>query len=671
MKTKRLLSQILAGLLIASSILTATVLSVAAEETDTSSPKFVTVAQPVTHIVGDIAVVREINSKAEMESMVSAQTTPATALYTINDQLQVLDSEGQAFATLDEVLAAHAYKILPGFRFSTKAESDALIAYLNGLKFYDCMLISADTALMKSTRKALPTTFGVIDYTETYKDIEALTIEQCLDIRRSLKTYNGNVALLPAHLCTKDTVQYLYEHQVNVWLQIPDQPTAAEQYNALMSGAVGVISDATDSLLDIACNQIPEYTMTRTPLNVGHRGIPTMAPECTVEGSLLAYEQSANVVEMDVFLTADGRVAAMHDITTGDTCNADIHMEDSTLAQLKELYVNRGWENSKYPNLRIPTLDEYMEAFKDTDCMLFIEIKSHKREIVSIIRDMVNEYDMYDQCAVITFNTDTMEYMREDWPEMALGVLCEDYYYFMTGDTPEEDLRTAMDFVGPHNGTINPGWEAYDKADIRAFMIRGISVNPWTFYGSEDYLDHFLHGFASLTGNDANVIKRLTQYVSYTPEATELENGDTLSLKMKVTSYNRSTTKKAPATVTILEGEDLVSIEDDTLTVIGESGNVTFVLGYTDRTLDYTVFTQPITISIGAEEETTLPVTEEQTREPAGTNSVTNEQNTDGQNATDESKPSENGCNSVISGLAVIMPVAVAAVFVGWKKRDE
>ena len=652
MKVKKTLSALLAGLLTASALIAATVLPTAAAE----PPTYITVAQPVTNIVGDIAVVREINSKEEMQAMAESRPTPATAIYTINPMMEALDKDGKPFATLEEIMTAHAFKIIPAFRVENRASGEALIAYLDYCKFYDCMIVSSDPALMEFMRTALPTSFGVIDYTETYKDTEALTTEQCLDLRRSMKTYGGNVALLPAHLCTKDTVQYLYEHQVNVWLQISDEPTAAEQYNSLLSGAVGVISDATESLLDIACNQLPKDTMTRTPLNVGHRGIPSMAPECTVEGSLKAYEQSANVVEMDVFLTSDGRIAAMHDITTGDTCNGNLHMEDSTLAQLKELYVNRGWEKSKYSQLRIPTLDEYMDAFQDTDCMLFIEIKSHKEEIVPLIRDMVNEYDMYDQCAVITFNVDTMEYMRKHWPEMALGVLCEDYYGFMTGNIPEKDLRTAMEFVGRHNGTINPGWEAYDKRDIRAFMIRGISVNPWTFYGAEDYLPHFLDGFASITGNDANVIKRLTTAVAFHHDGEDLKSGDSLALKLSVSNYNRDDLVKEPSDIKILEGEELVEITDGQMTVVGQSGQVTLVLGYTDRTLDYTVYTQPVTIHI-AEEETTVPVTEGQVTEPGTTEQTT--------------PAAKGGCRSSVSSLALLVPAAVAAVFVGWKKKDE
>ncbi len=670
MKAKRVFTTLLAGLLTASALLTAAVLPSAAAETQPEiTQNYVTVAQPVTHIVGDIAAVREINSKVEMEAVTTAETKPATALYTLNADLQALDGEGQPFAAMEEILATHNYTILPAFRISDATVGDALTAYLKEIGFYDCMLVASDPLLMQSLRTAAPTTFGVIDYTETYKDETALTTEQCLDLRRSMKTHNGTVALLPAHLCTKDTVQYLYEHQVNVWMQISDQPTAAEQYYALLSGAVGVITDATDSLLDIACNQLPENTMTRTPLNVGHRGIPTKAPECTVEGSLLAYEQSANVVEMDVFLTADGRVMAMHDITTGDTCNGNLHMEDCTYEELRTLYVNRGWESSdKYAELRIPTLDEYMEAFQDTDCMLFIEIKSHKEEIVPIIRDMVNEYDMYDQCAVITFNTDTMAYMREHWPEMALGVLCEDYYGFMQGNNPEAELRTVMDFAGPYNGTVNPGYEAYGKDDIRAFLIRGISVNPWTFYGSKEYLSHYLDGFASMTGNDAHVIKRLTQYVRYPVDTADLETGDTLSLKLNVTSYNRMVLVMEPKSILMLEGEDLVQVDGDTMTITGEEGEISFVLGYTDRTLDYTVYTQPITITLKAEEETTAAPETEAPVTDAPTLETQDEAVTTSEAATE---PAKGGCASAVSGTVLLIPALLGVVLVGWKKKDE
>ena len=666
MKSNRILSAILAGLLTASALLASTVLPAAAEDIPTEEttaeetvpqapPNYVTVAQPTTRIIGDIAVIREINGKAEMEALVQEETKPAAALYTLNQNLQVLDTEGVPFATLDEVLEAHAYRIIPALRIATPEEGEALTTYLTDLGFTDCMIVTADPALMRTVRTTVPAAVGIIDYTETYRDETSLNAEQCLDIRRSVKAHNGTIALLPAHLCTKETVQYLYDRQVNVWTQIPDEPTADEQYHALLSGAVGVISDATDSLLDIACNKLPRNTLTRAPLNIGHRGIPSQAPECTVEGSLLAFEQSANVVEMDVYLSADNRVVVMHNGTTGGTCNADISVEGSTLAQLKELYVNRGWENDPvYSQLRIPTLDEYLEAFKDKDCMLFIEIKSNKREIVAAIRDLVNQYDMYDQCAVITFNAGIMQAMREDYPEMSVGVLSS---AFMKTSPSEEALREATAFAGQFNGTLNPSYSDYNMRDVRACTIRGISVYPWTFSQMlKSYEKYFLWGCAGLTGDNADLLRPLTKSTATVLTDCELGVGATLDLILQVTSFDRTTQDVTPTSVIIAEGQELVWVENGTMTVVGEEGSATFLLGYFDPTLEYTIYTQPITITIATEEETTLPV-EDTTAAP-----LTGE---------DTTPKAEGGCASAVSGVALLIPALLGVALVVRKRKDE
>ena len=90
----------------------------------------VTVAQPQTNIVGDISMIREIGSKAEMEEMIAGKNLPATAIYTINSELKALDTDGNAFATVEEIFTAHDYRIIPAFRISDKTTADALVKHL-------------------------------------------------------------------------------------------------------------------------------------------------------------------------------------------------------------------------------------------------------------------------------------------------------------------------------------------------------------------------------------------------------------------------------------------------------------------------------------------------------------------------------------------------------------
>ena len=645
-------------------------------------PANVTVAQPKTNIAGDISLIREVSSKAEMDAMAAAKTLPATAIYTVNDKLEVLDAEGKAFATVADVFVSHDYKIIPAFRVTDKAAADAIVKYLKDIRFYDCFLVSADPAVIKAARTTLPQISGVIDYTETYKDVADLSEEQLLDIRRSIKTNNGTVALLPTALCRNEDVQYLYNRQVNVWAKSSDTPDEAEQYTALLSGAIGVISDATDALLTVATTKLPKNTTTRVTLNIGHRGIPANAPENTVEGSLFAYEQGANVIELDVYLTTDGEVVVMHDGTTGRTCNKDLNVEASSLAQLKELYVNKGYENStKYKECRIPTLNEYLEAFKDKDCQLFIEIKSGKTAIVKAIKACVDEYDMYDQCSVITFNEGIMAAMRKDYPEMSVGALCSGY---MAGMDSEEDLRSAMAFIGKYNATLNPSSGGYDADDIRAALMRGISIYPWTFRGDiNTYKSHLLWGYSGLTGDNANVFRRIARNVAYTPDTRIPEPNSSVTLALDVTYYNHDEKAEAPTSITILSGSEFVTLEGNTLTFTG-MGEVTFYMSYETKVSNEIIVlhTQPTTLSTVSApdpEETTAPegdTTDEPTAEEttAPTESTEDSATTPGDttaapNGEDTTAETKSGCKSTLCGMAILL--AAGAAVVALKKKEE
>lgn len=632
----------------------------------------ITVAQPQTNIVGDVSMIREVNSKAEMETMTSAKSLPALALYRVNAELKAMDSEGKAFATMEEIFTAHDYRIIPAFYLSDKATADALVKYLKAAKFYDVMVVSADPAVIKDFRTTLPQVTAVIDYTETYKDATSLTEEQCLDIRRSVKINNGTVALLPAAVCDTATVQYLYNRQVNVWVKAADEPTATEQYDALLSGAIGVVSDATDALLDIACNKLAENTVTRATLNIGHRGIPANTPENTVEGSLFAFEQGANVIELDVYLSKDGEVVVMHDGTTGRTCNKDISVEGSTLAELKELYVNKGFENNaKYKNCRVPTLNEYLEAFKDKDCQLFIEIKSGKTAIVKVVKECVDKYDMYDQCSVITFNEPIMAAMRKDYPEMSVGALCGGY---MNGPDPEAEFRSAMTFIGKYNATLNPSVGGFEANDIRAALQRGISIYPWTFRGNLDtYKSHFLWGYSGLTGDNANVFRRIVRNVYNPVTSAAVEVGAEVSLELAVTIYGHDTTAEGYKSIIFLAGEDIAEVKDGKLIVTGE-GEVTYMLTYEGKVSGavVTFYTQPVTLTAKAPEteaptETpTEPDTEAPTADPTPDTDKPTEG--DGTAAESDTEAPKGGCKSALGSIALLM-IAGAAVVV-WKKKD-
>ncbi len=637
------------------------------------TPGYVTVAQPKTNIVGDISLVCPINSADGLQQMLAAEKLPAVAIYSINDKLEVLQQDDTPFSTVADVLTETKFEILSAFYVQDQAAADALLLFLQDIRFYDCFIVSDDPAIIKNFRTKLPTVSGVIDFTSIYHTESALTEAQCLDIRRSIKENNGTIAILPAHLCTTETVQYLYGRQVNVWAQIDDGstgPTKVECYNALLSGAIGVVSNDTATLLEIACNELPASTMTRMTLNVGHRGIPSLAPENTLEGAILAYESGANVIELDIYLTKDGEIVIMHDGTTGRTCDKDLSVEGSTLAQLKELFVNKGYENNDtYKTCRIPTLKEYLEYFKGKDCNLYIEIKSTNGAIVKACKTLVDEYEMYGQCTVITFHESILAVMRKDWPEMHGGFLCGD---IMSDTTSEAGFRNAMSVIGKYNASINPSMSGYEEEDIRVALRRGISVYPWTFRGNlETYKNHFLWGYSGLTGDNADVLGNLTHKISYTG-ATEFKVGDTLTPTLAVENYLRETADKDVTSLQVLVGQDLVSLNDNSLTFTG-AGEVTILLSYRhsfNRRSFYDLCTQPITLTVVAPETESESVSETEAETDTPAESVSDTETLTGTET--ESTTGESGCaSSLIASAGIAMTASLLGIALVLSKRKQ
>ena len=105
---------------------------------------------------------------------------------------------------------------------------------------------------------------------------------------------------------------------------------------------------------------------------VAHRGLHSKelgAPENSMNAFALT-KKLGFCIETDIHLTKDGEVVVFHDDTTGRMCEKDLSIEESTLAELKELHL-AGTDQT------IPTLKELL-AFVDEEVPLLIEFKCVK-----------------------------------------------------------------------------------------------------------------------------------------------------------------------------------------------------------------------------------------------------------------------------------------------------
>lgn len=110
------------------------------------------------------------------------------------------------------------------------------------------------------------------------------------------------------------------------------------------------------------------------PAVIGHRGAAASAPENTLAGFRRAAQLGAPWVELDVHLTADGRLAVIHDATLGRTTNGRGRVAARTARQLAGLDAG-GWFAARFRGEPVPMLDDALAVIAQAGMGVNVEIK--------------------------------------------------------------------------------------------------------------------------------------------------------------------------------------------------------------------------------------------------------------------------------------------------------
>ena len=94
---------------------------------------------------------------------------------------------------------------------------------------------------------------------------------------------------------------------------------------------------------------------------IAHRGASYDAPENTLASVNLGWQRGADAVEVDVFLTKDQKIVALHDKNTKRTTGHDGLVHEMTWDQLRHLDAG-SWKNKKYQDEPIPLLSQILET---------------------------------------------------------------------------------------------------------------------------------------------------------------------------------------------------------------------------------------------------------------------------------------------------------------------
>jgi glycerophosphoryl diester phosphodiesterase len=150
---------------------------------------------------------------------------------------------------------------------------------------------------------------------------------------------------------------------------------------------------------------------------IAHRGASYDAPENTLAAFRLAYEQKADAIELDMYLTRDGKVVLSHDKTTSRTTEGktNLTVEETDYAELAKLDVGT-WKDPKYAGEKMPLLEEVLKNHP-AGTGLFLELKS-KQKILPEFEKVLRASPHMKESTIITFDLPTATEAKQRMPEV-------------------------------------------------------------------------------------------------------------------------------------------------------------------------------------------------------------------------------------------------------------
>jgi glycerophosphoryl diester phosphodiesterase len=205
-----------------------------------------------------------------------------------------------------------------------------------------------------------------------------------------------------------------------------------------------------------------DWLRAERPLIIGHRGASAEMPENTLAAFGLAAEQGADGIELDVQLSADGRLVIIHDFDLSRTTNGRGKVSEMTAAELQTLDAGAGQT--------IPTLDDLFEML-GSQLLYNIELKYFGWRDVGVeaaVADRITAYHLENRVLVSSFNPLAVRRARRHLPRTIPVALIRGQ-----GLLKYSYLLAAGEADHPHYSLV-------DAAYLRWAQRRGYRVNVWT-----------------------------------------------------------------------------------------------------------------------------------------------------------------------------------------------
>lgn len=157
----------------------------------------------------------------------------------------------------------------------------------------------------------------------------------------------------------------------------------------------------------------------KEPIIMAHRGYISKGVENTKEAVQGAIDAKADYAEIDVLQTKDGELAVIHDLKLKRLANANVHVSDLTMDELRQLTLSQDGFSGQ-----ISTLDETIKLAKGK-IKLNIEVKLHggEKDFVNKVLKAIKDNEFEKQCVIQTLHYPLIKEFKRANSDIKVGYI--------------------------------------------------------------------------------------------------------------------------------------------------------------------------------------------------------------------------------------------------------
>jgi glycerophosphoryl diester phosphodiesterase len=198
---------------------------------------------------------------------------------------------------------------------------------------------------------------------------------------------------------------------------------------------------------------------------IGHRGAKGYAEENTLVSFQKAIDLGVDGIELDVHLSADGKVMVIHDDSIDRTTSDKGFVKDISKAALEKL--------------GIPSLETVFDLV-DKKCFINVELKTYETadKVAELIAHYVSEKGWnYEHFIVSSFDWNAIQQVNFLNDKIPIGVLTN------------TDLDLAIAFAKFLKAySIHPYYHMLKADNVAKMQTKNFKVYPWTINEPEDII---------------------------------------------------------------------------------------------------------------------------------------------------------------------------------------